>query len=384
MGMQEKIEHFIKLMDGERGSYVPTMPELEPGYCCEYAGVDPMRAFWEYDGMIAAYQKVLQDFEIDISLGLQFLSPQRSALLGSRTWIQNRENGTMQHPEVTALLDTEYEEFLSDPLKCILERVLPRMNCKLEGDPSERTLALCQAVLFERNQNYDFYGKLTQVAQQMETPLYYGTMFYAPFDLLADHLRGIRQICTDMRRRPEPVEEACETIAGLMLEYVPYTLPLPKNGFPFACAWVHLPPMIAPKQFERFFWPSFRRVCDALAVQGYRLYLQFQGDYTDGKYYDYYQELPQGKCVLAVEKQNIEKTVHMLAKGNLISCSYPVNHLKTLSEGDCLKKAGELLDAAMPTGRCYFGTDKSVFGLRDADPEKLKAVLRFVHEKGRY
>ncbi len=72
--------------------------------------------------------------------------------------------------------------------------------------------------------------------------------------------------------------------------------------------------------------------------------MQFQGDYTDGRYFDYYSELPEGKVILAVEHQDFKKTLDILGSKNMVCCSYPLDYLTNYSTEECLDKARELMD----------------------------------------
>lgn len=382
--MEEKIERIKSTMAGKPTDRVPVILDFEISYACEYAGIDFLEATWNYDKIIEAYEKILDTFEMDANLGMGWLPPQRNEILGSKTWIQNRRNGTMQHPEVMSLSADDYPALIEDPLRCIVERVLPGMYSALGKDSVKDITAISKALLFEKRQVTDFYNKLYDLTYAKGVPIYYGTMFYAPFDLLGDHLRGITQISMDLRRKKRELEAACEALAPVMTDYVENTLPVDADGISCACSWVHLPPMISPRHFEKFFWPTFKNVCDTLAAKGHTLYLQFQGDYTDGRYFDYYSELPEGKVILAVEHQDFKKTLDILGSKNMVCCSYPLDYLTNYSTEECLDKARELMDIGMETKRFYFGFNKPAFSFKDAPPEKMKAVIDFVNAYGKY
>jgi len=290
----------------------------------------------------------------------------------------------MQHPEITIMFEEDYPAFIENPMACITNSILPRLHANLEGGGMKAATAIARAMTFEQYKRYDFFNKLYEVSYEKAVPLYYGSMFYAPFDMMGDLLRGIRQISIDVRKRPELVEQACKVLTDLMIDYIRTSFPVPEGGFPLTCSWVHLPPMINPKQFERFFWPGFKKVCDTLASDGYNIYIHFQGDYSDGKYYDYYSELPEHQMMIAVEKQNFKQTLDTIGKKHLISCSYPISNLASLSKEQCVDKAAELLDIGMENGNFYFGFDKPPFTLSDGTPDKIKAVLNYVRENGTY
>lgn len=384
MHIGERTQQIVDAIHGKSCKRVLISPEIEPSYACNYAGIDYFRATWDYPELVRAYEKMLKDFPMDFNMGFQWLSPQKSEILGSRNWKQNRQNGVMQHPEVTTLMEEDYDEFIENPIACIRQKVLPRLHTKLAGGGMESAAALTRAMVFENTQMADFYNRIYDVSLAENIPAYYGAMFYAPFDLLADHLRGIRQISLDVRKRADKVEAACERLADVMVEYMKSSFPIPEEGFPLACTWVHLPPMINPRQFDRFFWPTFQKVCQELTEAGYHLYIQFQGDYTDGRYFDYYSTLPEHQMMIAVEHQDFRKTLETIGKKHLVSCSYPLRYLSNYSTKECIEKAKELMDMGMAYGNFYFGFDKPPISAHDAEPEKLKEVLEFVRDYGVY
>lgn len=384
MNYEERLKNIKNVMRGETAAHVPILADFETSYACEYAGIDFMKASWDYRLIIEAYKKLLSDFEIDTTFGLGWMPPQKSAILESRTWVQNRENGIMQHPEVMALSDAEYPELIDNPMQCILKNVLPRMYGALGKNSENDINAISKAMLFEKNQMADFYNQLFTVTYEQEVPIYYGSMFYAPFDLIGDHLRGLTQVSMDMRRKKKELEAACEALAPIMTNYVENTLPVDEDGLSCACAFVHLPPMISPRNFEKFFWPTFKKVCDTLVEKGHTLYLQFQGDYTDGRYLDYYAELPENKVIVAFQEQDFARTLQAFKGKNMVSCAYPLDYLTHYSLQECLDKAKELMDMGMAQGQFYFGFNKAPFHISEADPEKMKAVLQFVREYGKY
>lgn len=374
----------LNAIRGERGDKVLLSTDLDLSYACQYTGLDTFHALWDYPKLLKAYDRITADFPMDFNMGFTWISPQKSQILGSQNWIQNKENGVMQHPELSVLKETEYAELIEDPLKCLQNKILPRIHKKLDSSPMECAAAIGKAVMFEKNQMWDYYSRLYEITYAKGIPICYGLMFYAPFDWLADHMRGIRQISLDIRRRPEEVKAACEALADVMIHYVEAAYPVPEEGFPPVCAWVHLPPMISPRQFDTLFWPSFQRVCQTLSNKGYYLYLQFQGDYMDGRYFDYYAQLPSRRTMIAVEKQDFQYALDTIGKEHYISCSYPLRYLTNYSAQECIQRAKELLDMGMARGNFFFGFDKPPLNLSDAKPEKLKTMLQFVNEYGLY
>lgn len=376
--MTDKIAAITAMMHGRSAGRVPVILESDVQYACEFAGLDFLKATWNHDDIVAALDAYWAAFEVDADFGPAWLSPEKSAILGSRNWVQNTANGVMQHPEVTALMAEDYDAFIDDPVGCLLERALPRLHARLEGPPAQQAATLAKAQIWEQTALGDFWGKVFAVAEKHKVPLGFGTIVYAPFDLLGDHLRGITQIMKDLRKCPEKVEQACAVLARLMLEQVHGALPS-CGDFPMVACFVHLPPLLSPAQFERFFWPSFKQVCDTLVHDGYSMFIQFQGDYRDGKYFPFINQLPADQVVIAIEIQDFGQALEALGEQHMVCCSYPMSHFGRFSQEECVEKARELMETgAVSNKRFFFCLDKPVTSVKEAAPEKLKAVLDFV------
>ena len=102
----------------------------------------------------------------------------------------------------------------------------------------------------------------------------------APFDAIGDTLRGTRGIMMDLYRRPDMVLEACERFVPLMIQAglkaaemsgaVAIILPLHKGADGF----------MSDSQFEKFYWPTLKKVLLGLAEEGILSYCFAEGTYN--------------------------------------------------------------------------------------------------------
>jgi hypothetical protein len=106
-----------------------------------------------------------------------------------------------------------------------------------------------------------------------------GSLAKAPFDMLGDTLRGTRGIMMDMYRQPKKLLEAIEVITTLTIDStiaavnkadgitVTFVLHKGADGF------------LSAEQFDRFYWPSLRKVILALIDEGIIPVLFAEGSY---------------------------------------------------------------------------------------------------------
>ena len=102
----------------------------------------------------------------------------------------------------------------------------------------------------------------------------------APFDAIGDTLRGTRGIMMDMYRNPDLVLEACDRFVPLMIQAgvsaitatgnLAAMLPLHKGADGF----------MSEAQFEKFYWPSLKKVLLGLAEEGILSLCFAEGSYN--------------------------------------------------------------------------------------------------------
>jgi uroporphyrinogen-III decarboxylase len=94
-----------------------------------------------------------------------------------------------------------------------------------------------------------------------------GPMTGAPFDHLADLLRGTRGISMDINRQPQKVHAAMEQQTQLVIKSIKGW---PMTGCPICMIPLHKgdDTFMSDKQFEVYYWPYFRRILMALVDEG--------------------------------------------------------------------------------------------------------------------
>ena len=144
---------------------------------------------------------------------------------------------------------------------------------------------------------------------------------------------------------------------------------------------LHMPSYMRTKDFEKLYWPSFKKlVCD-LVADGYTIQIFFEKDWS--RYYEFLQELPTG-VIAYFEDDDLGIVKQKIGHKLCIMGNYPITMLRLNTKQECIDKAKEIVDKAAPGGGYMFCMDKSILDLSDAKPENLIAVSEFVHEYGVY
>ncbi len=377
--MAERTQLFTDLIDGKIPKRVPIMSMFTHEFAIQYAGMDLKKVQWDTTDLEACFEKVCEDFYSDLLPVSAFRMPSFYKILGSRNFVMG-SNGFLQHPEVEGLKVEEYDDFIASPYNCIVEKVLPNLYSELNADPVTRSIVMAKAFKAytdENNNLFRIYGNLIG-KYGYGTVSFFAAFCEAPFDILTDQLRGFKNISMDVRRIPDKVEAAVNAVTPLMIKMG--TQPFP-NKYNATFIPLHMAPYLRGKDFDRFYWPSFKKLVEGLAEKGMRSYLFVEEDWM--RYIDYLAELPAG-TVMTFEYGDPKLVKEKLGKKHIIGGFYPLTLLKTGTKQECIDKAKELNDILAPGGGYYFTFDKAIITADSVNIDNTRAVLDYVANNANY
>ena len=274
----------------------------------------------------AAAQKATRDaalrFRPDMVVGF-FGSPAVSRALGDRSskWpgYGLGPNGSYQYHEAEFMKAEEYDAFLDDPVDWAIRAYLPRVFAELEGlallPPLGKLLlgrggiteylpfivipqvaSVFQALTRAAQAQAEFIGNAVAMVQCMAeagfppTPFYSGPFLNAPFDFIANTLRGMRGIFLDLRRCPDKLLAAQEKVMPFMIETA--VASCRARNVPWAFIPLHRGSdgFMSLQAFERFYWPQLKRTILALIDAGITPFVNWEG--TWNQRLEYLTELP--------------------------------------------------------------------------------------------
>jgi len=378
--MTERTQLFTDIYDGRIPRRIPRMSSLSPELAIQYAGLPLGRTQYTLEGIEEAFDKVCRLDCFDAYPMGFFNSPLKMQILGSRSFIMG-SNGFMQHPEVVPMEPDEYDELIASPIDFYLEKIQPRVYSELDTDPVTRSLVFSAAINASRDHMDAFKrinDKLAEKYGFYSPPEESGAMTFAPFDYLADWLRGFTGASTDIRRYPEKVTAACEAILPLVFHL---GLPPVPSCHGETVIPLHMAPYMRTKDFKKFYWPTLYKLVWALAEAGQPVQLACEHDWM--RYLDYLQELPAGTRFI-FEFGDPQLVKDKLGKKFIILGFYPLILLKTGSKEQCIDKAKELLDILAPGGNYIFAFDKGAVSLDSINLDNYVAVMNYVAENSAY
>jgi len=378
---KERQQLFTDLYEGRVPKRIPIAYNVGWELAIRFAGYDLKQAQWDKDVVYDVYDKTCSELYGDLTpVAMTLRNPMHYQMLGAKGIVMS-SSGQMQHPEVMSMNPEEYDEFIQDPYKMMVERFMPRIYSALDTDPGQRAMNLGKAFKAYHDEFAVYAGTAGKIAEKYGYAVIPTHGFAeAPFDFLADFLRSFSGASIDMRRRPEQVVEACEAITPHMIKLLVDMNPNPsihKKGF----IPLHMAPYLNPKQFEKFYWPTFEKVIKAMVEAGQGVDLFVEQDWM--RYIDYLADLP-GRIRMRFEYGDPKVIKEKLKGKHIISGLYPLTMLKNSSKQQCIDKAKELMDEVAPGGGYMFEFDKSPLSIDDVNIENLKAVVEYVRDHGKY
>ncbi|KPU43732.1 uroporphyrinogen decarboxylase (URO-D) [Oxobacter pfennigii] len=373
----ERTQMYKDLYRGNVPTRIPVSSAFTLDAMILYAGMDIAEIYWDMTKAEAVFDKVCQDFFSDSMPGGTRRYPSFYQLLGSKPFIMG-STGTMQHPNVMGMGPEEYDEFIASPYDCIIEKILPRLYTELDSDPFSRALALAKAARAHGEE----MATTGMIAGKMRAKYGFaaipGNATTAPYDFMADFFRSFTGISKDIRRIPDKVVEACDAITPILIKKG--KIPV-KSEYGVTVIPLHMAPYMRTQDFEKFWWPSFKKQVDTLSEMGINVSLFVEHDFM--RYLDHLYELPEN-TIMRFEYGDPKLVKEKLGKKHIISGFYPLMLLHTGTKEQCIDKAKELLDILAPGGHFMFDFDKNAFDLSGNIVENLKAVQEYVYLNGRY
>lgn len=377
---QERISIFQDVYSNKIPKRVPINISIFFEPLAEFSGINPVEAQWKPSLIEEGLDKLCQILHTDVcpSTGNTRMASLYQPL-ESQSFVMG-SNGFFQHPEVIGMLAEEYDYLIEKPYDCLLERVIPRQHKALNFDnPIKAMLSFSKGILGytrDRAEIGSILGKMVgKYGYYPAKPL---TSTLSPFDFLADQLRSFKEISKDVRRIPEKVAEACEAVYPIMLKQ---GMLREISDYDHVFIPLHMPTFMREKDFERLWWPSFKKMVDEYASIGIHCRL-FCEDNWD-RYLDYLYELPTN-TVLMFEYGNPKLIKEKLGKKHIITGLYPLSALKGCTKEKSVDKAKELIDILAPGGKYIFATDKGLTSIRDVDMDNFCAVLDYVRDYAVY
>ena len=163
-------------------------------------------------------------------------------------------------------------------------------------------------------------GQWNQRINSLGFPILGGSNTGAPYDVIADYFRGATGMMKDLFRHKDQLHDVLDMMRRNLVRMS--IANAKASGNPVVFIPIHWAPdaFMSPKQFETFWWPSFRQMLLDLIDADLIPMPLWESDCT--KRLDVIKDIPAGKCIYWFERTDIVKAFDVLGdrvalRGNL-------------------------------------------------------------------
>ncbi len=312
---QERLNRYVTAMRNEKPDRIPLRPFVAEftakyaGYTCQDVSVSYQKAFdaavktakgFDWDAVVP--NMVYAYMGIAMAAGLRYYG-----IPGIHIPHTTGFNYIEPSEEEAFMKADEYDELIRDPAGFLYSVWLPRVaaeTCKI-GQPStsRNNIALVKSAMAMLDYFYAFGPQIQRLRTEAGTVSAIAGIFKAPFDIIADKLRGYVGLMMDMHTQPKKVLQACEALMPHLC-HVGLTTSDPNKLVPIGF-WMHrgTVPFINPRQFDSHFWPTLKPIIEEFWKHGRQTLF-----YAEGKWKHHLQtfrELPDRSIVFHCDQDDI-------------------------------------------------------------------------------
>ena len=293
---QQRVRLLIDAITLKKPARVPVSATVG-FYVGKYSGLTKKESMYDYDKVAAALIKYHEEFRPDFqtrpvapagvfeALGLQFVDWPGRGLADETPW---------QYVEAEYMGPDEYDALIADPDAYFRRALLPRFGAAFAplaklapfsdmteaaslpynilpfADPavSEGVQRLAGAARESSAWMKAMGAAAADAAGRLGLPAEFGGAAKAPYDVLADTLRGTKGIMIDRFRQPQKIVEAAERLVPLMIDLG--VRQAARAETPLIVFWLHkgADSFMSDADFRTFYWPTLKAVMKGLIEQG--------------------------------------------------------------------------------------------------------------------
>lgn len=244
------------------------------------------------------------------------------------------DNQPYQYLDREYMKAEEYDEFLFDPTGFYLKKYLPRVASAFEGieqmptlpglhyfrlvggihrfaRPAVKTaLSNIMTAAEETGRWIEQHVEFTSHMTKLGYPLGYGSTSISPYDFIADYFRGATGMMKDLYRHRDKLLEVLEKAQKILVDQTIATAR--SSGNPIVFIPVHWAgdSFMSQKQFETFWWPTFRKMMIGMIDAGLIPMPMWESDCT--KRLETIRDIPAGKCIYWFERTDMQRAFEVL------------------------------------------------------------------------
>ncbi|MBN2240930.1 MAG: hypothetical protein JW712_14265 [Dehalococcoidales bacterium] len=374
-----------------------------------YAGTDFKTVMYDYDELYRAWRKYLDDFDMDSYNSPGMVMPGRVYdILDYRAYhwpghgLLDTATGH-QYVEGEYMMADEYDALIKNPADFWMRTYLPRVLGIFEPltglqpltdiwespasyfmpfmSPGVKEMLRKLADVGDELARWsEVVGRCSVEAIKAGVPAQMvGSIAKAPFDIIGDTLRGTRGIMLDMLRQPDKLLEAVDAITEITIDNLIATVNKSKGLMAFFVLHKGADGFLSDSQFDKFYWPSLRKLMLALINEGIIPMLFAEGSYNTR--IEKFDEFKKGEVAWLFDRTDMAFAKKVLGDRCCISGNVPTSLITTGTPEEVKDYCKELIDVCAPGGGFILAGGAMV---ARANPENLIAMMDAAKEYGMY
>jgi len=388
----ERLKRYVTAMRNEKPDRIPLRPFVAE-FTAKYAGYSCQEVTHDFEKAFAATRKCAADFDWDAVVGnMVYVWTGLTQAIGLKYYavpgIDIPPDTGFQYlepPEEKAFMKPdEYDQLIEDPTGFLFNVWLPRVSSEVNaiGEPTSyrSNLSFLKGGMAMLTYFNAFAKQNELLRSESGTVSAISGILKAPFDILADKLRGYIGLTIDLFERPDKVLAACEALMP-HLTHVALSGADPDKNVPITI-WMHrgCVPFVSHKHFDKFYWPTLKPIIEEIWARGHQVLFYAEGDWN--AHLESFAELPDQSIVYHVDKGDIFEVHKVLGHKFCISGGVP-NFLLAYGTPDEVRNyCKKLIDGVASDGGYIM--DASAIIQNDARVENVKAMTDFTREHGVY
>jgi len=278
----------------------------------------------------------------------------------------------------------EYDALIDDPTGFLYNVWLPRVSTQIsrigEASTYRNNLALVKAAMAMLSYFYAFGPQVQRMRTECGTVSAIAGIFKAPFDILADKLRGYVGVVMDMKTQPDKVLKACEALMPHLC-HVGLTTADPAKQVPIGF-WMHrgCVPFFNPRQFNSHFWPTLKPIIEEFWKHGHQTLFYAEGKWNH--HLNTFSELPDASIVFHVDQDDIFEAHRQVGHKFCLSGGVPNILLSHGSTAEVREVCTRVIREVAPDGG--YVMDAGAIMQDDTQPENLRTLTEVTRELGVY
>jgi uroporphyrinogen-III decarboxylase len=404
---KERVTRFIKAIQLEEPDRVPVMLPVQY-YPAFYAGGNLKKAMYDYDALRDSWLKFLQDFDMDSfnPPGLVFPGKVFDMIdYRLHKWPGHGlpdDYPSCQYVEGEYMPPGDYDALIRNPSDYLLRYFMPHVAGAFSGlrklnplttfvsipimflsqfaDPDVR--AAFQAFLDagkECTAYLEAVGEVGKRALEAGFPPIWGGMSCAPYDLVGDTLRGTQGVMMDMFQRPDKLHEAMERFVPISIDESVGMADA--SGCPVIFIPLHKGTrgFMSNKQFQEFYWPTFKALMMGLIENGLVPLCYAEGNY--GERLEIVRDMPRGTVIWYFEQMDMAKAKQVLGDNACIAGNVPASVMCTGTPEEVREHCKMLIETCAPGGGYILS---GAVNMDRGNPDNLRVMMDCAREYGTY